>query len=132
VFDEKAHPLFARRSIYVVDDDSSMRRSMERLLRNHGFTAVVFESAGALLSHGHLEDACCLVLDVNLNGESGIALRRKLASDGAKVPVVYITGNDSQANQAAAIDSGCAAYLSKPFAASELIATVERACAKSA
>jgi FixJ family two-component response regulator len=109
-----------------------MRRSMERLLRNHGFTAVVFASAAALLRHGRLEDAGCLVLDINLNGESGIALRRKLANDGATVPVIYITGNDSQANQAAAIESGCAAYLSKPFAASELIATVERACAKSA
>ncbi|WP_456677888.1 response regulator transcription factor [Bradyrhizobium sp. RDM12] len=109
-----------------------MLRSMDRLLRNHGFTAVVFESAGALLRHGRLEDACCLVLDINLNGESGIALRRKLASEGATVPVIYITGNDSQANQAAAIQSGCTAYLSKPFAASELIETVERACGKSA
>jgi FixJ family two-component response regulator len=109
-----------------------MRRSMERLLRNHGFTAVLFESAGALLRHGRLEDACCLVLDINLNGESGIALRRKLASDGATVPVIYITGNDSQANQAAAIQSGCTACLSKPFAARELIETVERACGKSA
>jgi FixJ family two-component response regulator len=107
-----------------------MRRSMERLLRKHGFDAVAFDSAGALLRHGCLEEACCIVLDINLNGESGIALRRKLAFEGATVPVIYITGNDSQANQAAAIESGCAAYLSKPFAANALIESVERACAK--
>ena len=107
-----------------------MRRSMERLLRKHGFDAVAFDSAGALLRHGCLEEACCIVLDINLNGESGIALRRKLAIEGATVPVIYITGNDSQANQAAAIESGCAAYLSKPFAANALIDSVERACAK--
>jgi len=105
---------------------------MERLLRSHGFTAVVFDSAGALLRYGRLEEACCLLLDINLNGESGITLRRKLASEGATVPVVYITGNDSQATETAAIESGCAAYLSKPFAASELIETVERACLNSA
>ncbi|MET4256371.1 FixJ family two-component response regulator [Bradyrhizobium sp. S3.12.5] len=107
-----------------------MRRSLERLLRKHGFDPVAFDSAGAFLRHGCLEEACCIVLDINLNGESGIALRRRLASDGATVPVIYITGNDCQANHAAAIESGCAAYLTKPFAASALIDSVERACAK--
>jgi FixJ family two-component response regulator len=97
--------LFARKPIYVVDDDLSMRRSLERLLRKHGFDAVAFDSAGALL-------------------------RRRLASEGATVPVIYITGNDCQANQLAAIQSGCAAYLAKPFAASELIDSIERACAE--
>ncbi|WP_354224245.1 response regulator [Bradyrhizobium sp. F1.4.3] len=118
----------ARKSIYVVDDDSSMRRSMERLLREHGFDAVPFESAGALLRHGHFDEASCIVLDINLNGESGIVLRRRLAKAGATVPVIYITGNDSQANQSAAIASGCVAYLTKPFAADAFIESVERAC----
>ncbi|TYL83383.1 response regulator transcription factor [Bradyrhizobium cytisi] len=122
--------MFARKSIYVVDDDSSMRRSMERLLRKHGFDAVAFESAGALLRYGCFEEACCIVLDINLDGESGISLRRRLASEGTTVPVIYITGNDCHANQAAAMQSGCAAYLAKPFAASALIDSIERVCAK--
>jgi FixJ family two-component response regulator len=122
--------VLARKSIYVVDDDSSMRRSMERLLRRHGFDAVPFDSAGALLRYGRFERAGCIVLDINLNGQSGLALRRMLASEGVDVPVIYITGNDCQANHAAAIESGCAAYLAKPFAASAFIDSVERACAK--
>lgn len=105
-----------------------MRRSMERLLREHGFDAIPFESADALLRHGRFDEACCIVLDINLNGESGIVLRRKLASEGATVPVIYITGNDSQANQSAAIESRCIAYLTKPFAAIAFIDSVERAC----
>jgi FixJ family two-component response regulator len=125
---EKASVLSARKSIYVVDDDSSMRRSIGRLLREHGFDAVPFDSAGALLRHGHFDEACCIVLDINLNGESGIVLRRKIAKEGATVPVIYVTGNDSNANQSAAIESGCIAYLTKPFAANALIESVERAC----
>lgn len=127
---EKACLLSARKSIYVVDDDSSMRRSMERLLRERGFNAIPFESASALLSHGRFDEACCIVLDINLNGESGIALRRKLAKEGATVSVIYITGNDNHADQSAAIESGCVAYLTKPFAANTFIESVERACTR--
>jgi FixJ family two-component response regulator len=118
-----------RKSIFVVDDDSSMRTGIKRLLREHGLDATLFESAGALLGHGNFEQALCIVLDINLNDESGITLRRRLAQDGVTVPVIYITGNDSQANRSAAIASGCVAYLTKPFAANSLIESVERACA---
>ena len=118
-----------RRSVFIVDDDLSIRTSMKRLLREHGFDAELFESAGALLSHGKFEDASCIVLDINLDGESGIDLRRKLAHEGITVPVIYITGNDSPANRSAAIESGCVGYLTKPFAAKSFIESVERACA---
>ncbi len=89
----------------------------------------LFESAGALLGHGNFDEALCIVMDINLNGESGIALRRRIAEQGVSVPVIYITGNDSQANRSAAIDSGCVAYLTKPFAAETLIKSIERASA---
>ncbi|MBR0973124.1 MULTISPECIES: response regulator transcription factor [Bradyrhizobium] len=118
----------ARRFIFVVDDNSSVRRSIERLLRERGFDVIPFDSASALLRHGRFDEACCIVLDINLNGESGIVLRRRIAQEGATVPVIYITGNDSHANQAAAIESGCVAYLTKPFAADAFIESVERAC----
>jgi FixJ family two-component response regulator len=120
--------LSVRKSILIVDDDSSMRRSIERLLREHGFDAISFDSASALLRHGHLDEACCIVLDINLNGESGIVLRRRLTTEGIAVPVIYITGNDSQADRSRAIDSGCVAYLTKPFAANAFMESVERAC----
>jgi FixJ family two-component response regulator len=113
----------------VVDDDPSMRTSMKRLLREHGFNATVFESATALLGHGDLGWTACIVLDINLDGQSGIDLRRQLVNMGITVPVIYITGNDSQASRSAAMESGCVAYLTKPFAAEALIESIDRACA---
>ena len=118
-----------RKSVFVVDDDSSVRMSMKRLLREHGFTALLFDSAHSLLDHGDHGNALCIIIDINLDGQSGIDLRRRLAEEGVTAPVIYITGNDSQANRSAAIESGCIAYLTKPFMAKSLIESVERACA---
>lgn len=100
---------------------------MNRLLRGHGFDATLFDSAGALLDYGKFDDAICIVLDINLGGKSGIEVRRRLAEQGVTAPVIYITGNDTIANRAAAIASGCIAYLIKPFTAKSLIESVERA-----
>ena len=115
-----------RRSVFVVDDDPSMRMGIKRLLRVHGFHSRLFESADALLACGDLDKAFCLILDVNLNGESGIDLYGRLADSGVSLPVIYVTGNDSEAYRAGAIESGCIAYLTKPFAASALIEPIER------
>lgn len=116
-----------RKSVLVVDDDPSMRMGMKRLLREHGFSATLFDSANALLGHGDFGNALCAVLDINLKDDSGIALLRRLADRGVRLPVIYMTGNDSDANRSAALESGCIAYLIKPFAARALIESIERA-----
>lgn len=116
-------------SVFVVDDDLSVRTSVSRLLRAHGFVATPFDSAGALLNHGGMEKAICIVLDIDLDGKSGIDLRRSLMERGVTAPVIYITGNDSPANRTAAVASGCIAYLRKPFSAESLIESVTRAAA---
>ena len=121
--------MLTRQSVFIVDDDPSVRMSMFRLLRAHGFVATLFESASALLDHGGFEKAICIVLDINLDGKSGIDLRRRLSEKGVTAPVIYITGNDSTANRAAAVASGCVAYLTKPFSAQSLIESVTRAAA---
>jgi len=118
-----------RESVFVVDDDPSMRASLNRLLRAHGFAVALFESAEALLDHDAFEKAICIVLDINLDGKSGVDLRRRLAEEGVTAPVIYITGNDSAVNRAAAVASGCVAYLTKPFTAQSLIESVTRAAA---
>lgn len=120
--------LSTRKSIFVVEDDTSMRMSIKRLLREHGFSTLLFGSAAALIDHDDLDEAACLIIDINLNDQSGIALRRRLADGGVTAPVIYITGNDSPANRAAAIESGCTAYLTKPFTAHALIGSIQRAC----
>ena len=115
-----------RRSVFVVDDDPSMLTGIKRLLTFHGFHSVLFGSANAVLTHDDFDDALCFVFDIDLNGESGFELCRCLVDKGVRLPVIYITGNDSEANRAGAIESGCIAYLTKPFAASSLIELIER------
>ena len=121
-----------RRSVFVVDDDPSIRTGIKRLLRVHGFHSILFESANALLNYGDFDKAFCFVLDINLNGESGIKLHEHLVERGVSLPVIYITGNDSEANRAGATASGCIAHLTKPFASSSLIEPIERVHATTA
>jgi FixJ family two-component response regulator len=116
-----------RKSIFVVDDDPSMRKGVMRLLREHGFSVELFESGNALLSRSDCSEAFCIILDIQLNDVSGIDVRRRLTEMGVAAPVIYITGNDNPTNRSAAIASGCIAYLTKPFAAQSLIEPVERA-----
>ena len=118
------------KSVYVVDDDPSMRRSMKRLLREHGYETVLFDSAGALIRHGRFEWALCIVLDIDLNGSSGIDLRRQLVTQGIAVPIIFVTGNDSEACRSAAVESGCAAYLNKPFMPQSFIASIQAVCGR--
>ncbi|MCA1372105.1 response regulator [Bradyrhizobium sp. NBAIM08] len=126
-FSGKAIALLLRESVFVVDDDPSMRTSMDRLLRGYGFATTLFDTGGALLDHDRFHTAICIILDINLGARSGIEVRQSLTEKGIEAPVIYVTGNDSPANRSAAIASGCIAYLIKPFAAQSLIESVQRA-----
>ena len=118
-----------RRAVFVVDDDPSTLRGVKRLLREYGFQAVLFDSAQALQNHGDFDDACCIILDINLSDGSGIDLRNQLRATGILLPVIFITGNDNDATRLAALQSGCIAYLTKPFLAKSLIEPIELASA---
>jgi FixJ family two-component response regulator len=107
--------------VLVVDDDPGMLRSIGRLLRRFGYDSLLFGSAAAFEAHNDFEPVCCIALDINLNGASGIDLRRRLEDTGISVPIIYITGNDGPGVRAAAEKSGCVAYLTKPFSAQSLI-----------
>jgi FixJ family two-component response regulator len=118
-----------RNVVFVVDDDPGMLRGVKRLLRELGYDSVLFPSAEAFRNHDDFEEAFCLILDINLNNESGIELRHRLKAAGISVPVIYITGNDNPATRMAALESGCIAYLTKPFSAKSLIEPLEKASA---
>jgi FixJ family two-component response regulator len=113
--------------VFVVDDDQGMLRGVQRLLREHGYDSMAFSSADAFQKHDNFDQAICVVLDINLNGDSGIEIRHRLSAAGITLPVIYITGRDNPATRMAAIESGCLAYLTKPFAAKSLIEPIERA-----
>ncbi len=118
-----------RKLVFVVDDDPSTLKGVRRLLRQYGYDSVLFPSAEAFENHGDFEKVVCIVLDINLNDRSGIELRHRLKAAGVSVPVIYMTGNDNPGVRKAALESGCLAYLTKPFSAKALIEPVGRASA---
>lgn len=113
--------------VFVVDDDPEILMGVKRLLRQYGYDSRLFPSAEALENHDNFKEAICIILDINLDGRSGIELRRGLKAAGVAVPVIYITGKDSPTVRAAALESGCIAYLTKPFTALSLIEPLQRA-----
>jgi FixJ family two-component response regulator len=116
-----------RNVVLVVDDDSSMLKSVKRLLGANGYESVLFSSARAFEEHDRFEDACCILLDINLQDGSGLELRRHVIAAGCAVPVIFITGNDDPSVRKAALEAGCVAYLTKPFSAQSLIEPIRRA-----
>jgi FixJ family two-component response regulator len=118
-----------RNIVLVVDDDPGVLKGVQRLLRAHAYEPVLFSSAEAFKSHTDFEKAACIILDINLQDGSGIELRHRLKAAGNTVPVIYMTGNDTPAVREAALQSGCLAYLTKPFSARSLIEPLERASA---
>ena len=118
-----------RNLVLVVDDGPGMLRSVQRLLRQHAYEPVVFSSAQAFKSHTDFEKAVCVILDINLNDGSGVELRHGIKAAGVSTPVIYITGNEDPAVRRAALDSGCVAFLKKPFSAQSLIEPLKKASA---
>jgi FixJ family two-component response regulator len=118
-----------RKHVLVVDDDPSMLKCVQRLLRQHAYEPILFSSALAFKSHTDFENAACVILDINLNDGSGIELRQGLKAAGVSVPVIYITGNANPKVREAAVASGCVAFLTKPFSSRELIEPLKRASA---
>jgi FixJ family two-component response regulator len=116
-----------RKLVFVVDDEPAILRGVARLLKQHGYDTILFASAEAFRGHNDYERATCIILDINLKDGSGIELRRGLKAAGICVPVIYMTANDNAAVRAAALQSGCLAYLEKPFSAQSLIEPLKRA-----
>ena len=119
-----------RNRVLVVDDDLGMLRAVKRLLRQHDYEPILFSSAQAFKSYTDFEKAACVILDINLNDGSGIELRQGLKAAGVSVPVIYITGNEDPAFRMAALQSGCLAYITKPFSAKSLMEPLHRATAR--
>jgi FixJ family two-component response regulator len=101
--------------VAIVEDDASMRRSLERLLTAHGFHTESFASAEALLDSETFPTIGCAVIDIDLGGMDGIQLRCLLSVSHRDIEVIFITAMDDPLIEAKAIEAGCIAYLRKPF-----------------
>jgi CheY-like chemotaxis protein len=113
--------------ILIVDDDESIREATKTLLRSAGYQAQTFASAESLLESGALGETECLILDVRMPGIDGLELQRRLNAEGVHVPIIFITAHDDAAVRRRAIAGGAINLLHKPFAAAELLATVQTA-----
>ena len=107
--------------ITVIDDDTSVRESLQRLIRSVGFAVEVFASAEEFLSSGRLRETRCLIVDVRMPGMSGLELQRHLAAGGCAIPVVFITAHGDAATRAQALEAGAVEYLLKPFSEEALL-----------
>ena len=116
-----------RNLVFVVDDDEMMLRSVARLLRQLGYASELFPSAEAFANQSDFDGVVCVLLDIDLGDASGIEVRQRLKKANISVPVIYITGNDSPTVRTAALQSGCLAYLTKPFSAQSLMEPLHRA-----
>jgi len=121
----------SRCHVAIVDDDQSVRKALERLLRASGLDAETFGSAHdflASLPQGTTPPDC-VVLDLQMPGTSGLDLQRQMARFGLQLPIVVITGHDEPGMRARCLAAGASAYLRKPLEAETLLAAIEAAIA---
>ena len=120
-----------RKCVIVIDDDEAMLGSIASLLNNLGFATELYTSAEAFLSVSKCRDVanCCMVLDIQLGGMSGIELASRLANTEHMLPIIFVTGNDNALVRKAALQQGCVAYITKPFAAKLLVEAIDQASA---
>jgi FixJ family two-component response regulator len=119
-----------QKTIFIVDDDPSMRSGVRRLLSRYGYKTELFDSVDDFHERADIGRSDCLVLDIKLKDKSGIDLRNELTNAGVSVPVIFVTANDSDNTRNAATAAGCAAYLTKPFSGRSLIDAIEAAADK--
>src|SRR5215813_14303387 len=113
--------------ISVVDDDTSVRESLQCLIRSFGFAVEVFASAEEFLNSDHLHNTRCLILDVRMPRMNGFELQRRLASDHCEIPVILITAHGDKAARSQALKRGAVDYLLKPFSEDALLHAIDAA-----
>lgn len=100
--------------IAVVDDERDVRLALHRLLRSAGFDVTTYESGQDFLRDAEGKAPDCIVLDLHMHGGSGFDVQQSLASANLLIPMVILTGNDTNANRARALANGADAFLTKP------------------
>ena len=116
----------SRRYVAVIDDDASLCRSLARLLQHAGFQAITFESAEQFLADPLRAHFGCLLVDIQLDGMTGIEMHRRLLAEGDHTPVVYITAFDDPRAQTEATHLGSAGFFRKTDSGTEILETVRK------
>jgi FixJ family two-component response regulator len=114
--------------VFIVDDDVSVRESLELLIESAGWQSQTFASAREFLAHPPVQAGpSCLVLDVNLPDFTGLQLQERLALDRLAMPVIVMSGDDAGETTVRAMNLGAVAFLTKPLDADALLRAIEHA-----
>lgn len=118
------------RTVFIVEDDAALRRSLCRVFEEHGYAVQCFASAELFLGRPDPAIRGCLVLDVALPGLDGLALQQELAAVGQVMPIVFLTGRADVPASVRAIKAGAADFLLKPVSSDVLVGAVRAAVAQ--
>ena len=117
--------------VFIVDDNASVREALEGLLRSDGHQVDSFASPAEFLERPRSDQRCCLVLDIELPGVSGLDLQEQLARSHGDMPVIVITGHADVSRSVRAMKAGALEFLTKPLSDDALLAGVARALERS-
>ncbi len=117
-------------TIFVIDDDGSVRQGLSRLLRSSGYRTQTFVSAEAFLSQMPGAHPACIVLNVQLPGLDGLELQERLAVEGPHLPIIFITGHGDIRTTVRAMKMGAVDFLEKPVDEQDLLAAIDQALGK--
>jgi len=118
-------------TVFIVDDDISVRESLELLIRHAGWQPETFESAQEFLSRPRLLAPSCLVLDVRLPGLTGLDVQKRVSADRPDMPIIFITGHGDVPMTVEAMKGGAAEFLTKPFGDDVLLSAIRQAIERS-
>ncbi|ASP98443.1 DNA-binding response regulator [Sinorhizobium meliloti] len=118
-------------TIFVVDDDISVRESLQLLLSSAGWRSVVFESAQSFLAAAPITGPSCLVLDVNMPGLNGLDLQAMISKSGNRMPIIFVSGFGDIPMTVRALKGGALDFLTKPIDADALLSAVDSALSRS-
>jgi len=116
--------------VYVVDDDNSMREAVGMLLRSVGLQVELFASADEFLAFQMPDVPSCLILDVRLKGQSGLAVQEQIAAGAVRVPIIFMTAHGDIAMSVKAMKAGAMDFLAKPFRDQDMLDAVATALGK--
>jgi len=117
--------------VFVVDDDVSVRESLELLLRYEGWQVETFASASDFLASPRSSVPSCLVLDVSMPGLSGLELQKRVANSRTEMPIIFITGHADIPMTVQAMKAGAVEFLTKPFTDEALLGSIRQALDRS-
>ena len=117
--------------VFVVDDDISVRESLDLLIRNAGWQPELLATAQDFLARPRILAPSCLVLDVTLPGLNGLELQRRIAADRTDMPIIFITGHGDVPMSVQAMKAGAVEFLTKPFGDGVLLGAIRNAIERS-